>query len=50
MKKVLISIPALYDGGAQRVVALWSNALVEMGHDVAFLIHNSAENEYDVYT
>lgn len=46
MKKVLLTITTLFGGGAERVVSVWANKLVNVGYDVSILIYGRSENEY----
>ena len=46
MKKVLIAIPTLYGGGAERVATIWANQLTDKGIDVSFLVYCRGDKEY----
>lgn len=47
MKKVLIIVPYLYDGGAERVASLWANYLAEDdNYEVHLLNYYKLEKEY----
>lgn len=46
MKKILVAIGRLAGGGAERVVSVWTNQLVEKGYDVSLLLYGRSENEY----
>ena len=48
MKKVLLTITTLFGGGAERVVSVWANKLVDVGYDVSILLYGRSENEYAV--
>lgn len=48
MKKVLIALPTLFGGGAERVATVWASKLSELGYDISFLIYGRCENEYEV--
>ena len=50
MKKVLIAIPNIFGGGAERVASLWANSLRELGYQVAFLNSNYCDKEYPIDT
>lgn len=46
MKKVLLAIPQLTGGGAERVVSVWANELSEKGFDTNILAFSKAKDEY----
>lgn len=46
MKKILLTVPTLSGGGAERVVSRWANSLKNKGYDVNVLIYGHKENEY----
>lgn len=46
MKRILLTIPTLSGGGAERVVSIWASQLVGLGFDVSVLISGHVENEY----
>lgn len=46
MKRIVLTIPTLSGGGAERVVCVWASQLVRMGFDVYVLISGHVENEY----
>ena len=48
MKRILFNIGRLTNGGAERVVALWSSMLVERGYDVSLYLSHRDEGEYYV--
>jgi len=48
MKKVLLAIPQLTGGGAERVVSVWANELDEKGFDVHILVFSPSQDEYYV--
>ncbi|MBE6646420.1 MAG: glycosyltransferase family 4 protein [Ruminococcaceae bacterium] len=48
MKKILINIGRLSNGGAERVVALWAGILAQRGYDVSLYISHRDEDEYHV--
>ena len=48
MKKILLNIRRLSNGGAERVIALWSGILVERGYDVSLYLSYRSEDEYCV--
>lgn len=45
-KKVLLAIPQLTDGGAERVVSVWANELSSRGFDTAVLVFGRLKDEY----
>lgn len=47
-KKILFAIPTLAGGGAERVVSVLSDALIELGYDVAILLEKRVDNEYSI--
>lgn len=47
-RKVLLAIPQLTGGGAERVVSVWANELAEKGYDVHILVFSPSEDEYYV--
>lgn len=44
--KVMLTISLLTGGGAERVVSVWANELVERGYDVSILLASRSEKEY----
>lgn len=48
MKKIMFVVPTLSNGGAERVVSVWSSELAKMGLDVHLLVFYRVENEYPV--
>lgn len=48
MKHVVFAIGSLFGGGAERVVSVWSSALVEKGYKVSVIVYARLENEYPV--
>lgn len=48
MKRVLIALPSLTGGGAERVASVWASMLAERGYDVSVLVFYRAENEYEL--
>lgn len=49
MKRVVLTIPTLSGGGAERVVSIWAEQLVRLGFDVSVLISGHDINEYAVH-
>lgn len=49
-KKVLLAIPQLTGGGAERVVSVWANELNEKGYEVHILVFSPSEDEYYVHS
>ncbi len=47
-KKILLAIAQLSGGGAERVVSIWANELVDKGYDVSILVFSRREDEYFV--
>ena len=47
-KRILFAIPTLAGGGAERVVSVLSDALVELGYEVAILLEKRVDNEYSI--
>ena len=47
-KKILFTIPTLAGGGAERVVSVLTDALIELGYDVAILLEKRVDNEYTI--
>ena len=47
-KKILLAIPQLTGGGAERVVSVWANALCEQGNEVHVLAFCKLPDEYEV--
>ena len=45
-KKITIAIGSLSNGGAERVVSVWAEQLVECGYDVSLLLFVRGEEEY----
>ncbi|MBR2011000.1 MAG: glycosyltransferase [Clostridia bacterium] len=48
MKRILFNIRRLTNGGAERVVALWSGILAERGYEVSLYLSYRSEDEYYV--
>lgn len=48
-KKILIAIPTLTGGGAERVASVWASKLAERGYDVSVLVFARKENEYALH-
>lgn len=48
MKKVVLTIPHLSGGGAERVVSVWASQLATIGLDVHILVSGRVNNEYPV--
>lgn len=46
MKSVLIAIPQLTGGGAERVASVWANNLTHRGYEVHVVLCHRNENEY----
>ncbi len=44
--KICFATPQLTGGGAERVVSVLSSTLAELGHDVAIIIYDRRDNEY----
>ena len=44
--KIMIAVPYLTDGGAERVASLWSNFLAKNNYKVIVLTYYQCENEY----
>lgn len=47
MVKIVLFVPYLYNGGAERVCSIWANNLSEI-YDVTILVYRRLENEYFV--
>ena len=48
-KKIMIVVPYLYDGGAERVASIWASELARDGHyDVHLLTYYRLEKEYEL--
>lgn len=45
-QKILLAIPQLTGGGAERVASVWANKLFERGYDVSILLFARHQNEY----
>ena len=48
MKKILLTVTTLFGGGAERVVSVWANKLVDAGCDVSILLYGRSKNEYSI--
>lgn len=46
--KIVISVPSLAGGGAERVACIWANLLCRNNFDVTLLIFNRSESEYPI--
>jgi len=49
MKKIMLIIPFLSSGGAERVASIWSSELAKMGADIHLLVFYRVENEYPIH-
>lgn len=48
MPKIILAVPLLTGGGAERVVSVWANELVELDYDVTILLFTRSQNEYEI--
>jgi glycosyltransferase involved in cell wall biosynthesis len=48
-KKVLLAIPQLTGGGAERVVSVWANELSHRGYDTSILVFGRTKDEYHTH-
>lgn len=48
-KKILIAVPQLTGGGAERVASIWANSLYDMEYDVSVLAFYPKESEYELH-
>ena len=47
MKKVVLFIDKLHDGGAQRQMAIMANLFDEYGYDVSLVTCNGGKDDYE---
>lgn len=48
-KKILIAVPQLTGGGAERVATIWANSLYDMEYDVGVLAFYPKDSEYELH-
>ena len=48
-KRILIAVPQLTGGGAERVATIWANSLYDMEYDVGVLAFYPKDSEYELH-
>ena len=49
MKRIALFVPSLKNGGAERVVSIWSSELAKISDQIFLIITYKTEQEYETY-